>query len=317
MNIKHILFSISLFVSSFVHSMHKSDLIVSLPQVPIQLGAKNLTYGCEWGDEWTGDWCAKPFLKSRVKYWLWRGASIDCCSPDGLYTPLSLAARRADDERCIKLLESSADVNCAHAFYTPLAAAICRGYRKTIDLLLAHGADVNKASGRSGITPLMVAAYKGDSSTIELLLKKNADPLKVDIWGNNALMWAKDHPECMANFALCIAQFSPFLTFLCCLKQTKRLGSQKERLIADAMYQNRMKIWQAYIKIAAPFTEMLRHRNVRGRTAYDYMGGGKYIDDKCLLAILLRPSLECSVKERIALAKGMRATRLPSFPYVG
>jgi ankyrin repeat protein len=86
---------------------------------------------------------------------------------------------------------------------TPLHFAAAHGDLERVQLLLDHGAQINQADSR-GMTPLIfaVSSEKQDVAVARLLLSKGADRNAKDIYGQDALAWARkfNNPAMLALF---------------------------------------------------------------------------------------------------------------------
>lgn len=154
-------------------------------------------------------------------------------SPDeklGGMTPLLEAARRANNEVALALIEAGADVNSKDSYgVTALMFAAISGSAEIMQKLIEKGADVNAKDidGRTalievlttendipaeviktlidagaevnvriydGITPLMTASF-GDPKIVRMLIDAGAEVKAMDVHGKTALNRAAHNPE--------------------------------------------------------------------------------------------------------------------------
>jgi len=104
------------------------------------------------------------------------------CEIDGIYTPLSLAAKEGNTTVVKHLLAAKADVNeCNHTWSkNPLYLASMKGEDKVVKLLLEHGADIHAKSEVLGAnTAFATALANKHTKVIRLLLDHGANPNEV------------------------------------------------------------------------------------------------------------------------------------------
>jgi uncharacterized protein len=77
---------------------------------------------------------------------------------------------------------------------TPLFLAAWRRAPEICEALLSSNPDSNDVN-QDGETPLMVAAANGDAAVVKILLVHGADKALKDIYGNDALAKAANHPD--------------------------------------------------------------------------------------------------------------------------
>lgn len=124
------------------------------------------------------------------------GADVDVAEMDGA-TALHWASYRDDIDSADLLIRAGADVNAANDLgATALWMASLNSSAAMVRLLLEAGADPNAAL-LSGETPLMVAARAGSTEVVKLLLDAGADLTARGARGQTALMWAvaQQHPD--------------------------------------------------------------------------------------------------------------------------
>lgn len=105
------------------------------------------------------------------------GVSIDGLEdkPDGLPTPLCIAAQKNHEKIVNFLIENKANVNSIINGKSPLYLAAQNGHTNIVKILIEKGANVNRAVDKLIARPLHVAAQNGYIDIVKLLIEKNAN----------------------------------------------------------------------------------------------------------------------------------------------
>lgn len=250
-----------------------------------------LTYGLDQTASWIHE--RNPierelnyhWFKKTVRERISKGADINGVSPDGKYTPLSLAARRGDIRQCKIFLQLGANINNGASMYTPLVAALMgprEGREKMLRFLIARGSDINQVGNDilGLLTPLKMAimGLRSDSDVyLNFLLEAGADPLLRDSEGRNALMFAASSGHNpywpVNNIIRCLVQRKyacrpQQIALLCAVNRLRVSGSWHEKCLGSTLYLNRSRILQ-YLDTQPSLADALLLCDINNKTAYD------------------------------------------------
>ena len=122
---------------------------------------------------------------AAIEALLGAGAEVDARAENG-WTPLHVAARRANAAAIEALLDAGAEVDARDEDgETPLHRAAYFGNAAAIGALINAGAEVDARDGDAS-TPLHLAVLRAHAAAIEALLDAGADPKAWDAGGRDA-----------------------------------------------------------------------------------------------------------------------------------